>query len=60
VPEVYGWCREGDEVFIYMQLVQYNVGEAVLDSLSLSTADKIEVCEQLHQMMGALRRLEQR
>lgn len=57
VPEVYGWCRDGDEVFIYMQMVRGPTLEARWESLT--TEERVDVCEQLRQMVGALAQLEQ-
>jgi hypothetical protein len=57
VPEVYGWCQEGGEVFIYMELVK---GVSLEDKWgSLSTQARIDVCEQLRVMLLELRTLQQ-
>lgn len=57
VPEVYGWCRDGDQVFIYMEL---------LDGITLEKSwegfveeDKISICQQLRHMVDAWRGLKQ-
>lgn len=57
VPEVYGWCRDGDEVFIYMQMIRGPTLAARWGSLK--TEEKIDICEQLRRMVGTLARLEQ-
>lgn len=57
VPEVYGWCRDGNEVFIYMQLVRGDTLEERWETLTVE--ERVGVCEQLRQMVGALRGLEQ-
>lgn len=57
VPEVYGWCRDGDEVFIYMELIHGRT----LDERwpALSTEEKVECCKQLRLMIDRLRTLKQ-
>lgn len=57
VPEVYGWCRDGREVFIYMQLMRGTTLEERWESLTAN--EKVKICEQLSRMIGALRQLEQ-
>ncbi|KAF2111177.1 kinase-like domain-containing protein [Lophiotrema nucula] len=53
VPEVYGWKRDGRDVFIYMQLVP---GPTLLESWpSLSYEDRLSVCNDLRQMITQLR-----
>lgn len=57
VPEVYGWRVDGEDTFIYMELVR---GETVMDQWhSLNDADKTTVCDQLLQMITSLRQVEQ-
>jgi hypothetical protein len=57
VPEVYGWCEERGEVFIYMELVE---GVTLEDRWgSLSTQARIDICEQLRVMLLELRALQQ-
>lgn len=52
VPEVYGWCRDGNQVFIYMELIQ---GETLEKSWSeLSMRNKDAVCLQLKEIIGCL------
>ncbi|KZW00261.1 hypothetical protein EXIGLDRAFT_604553 [Exidia glandulosa HHB12029] len=57
VPEVYGWCIDDGEVFVYMELVS----GTPLDELwpSLRGEEHISVCHQLRDALKALRRLEQ-
>ena len=43
VPEVYGWCEEGGEVFIYMELVKGVTLENRWESLLKQ--ERIQVCE---------------
>ena len=52
VPEVYQWCRDGNQVFIYMQLVQGETLEKCWDGLSVS--EKEEVCLQLKKIVECL------
>jgi hypothetical protein len=53
VPEVYGWCCDGDEVFIYMELIR---GDTLSSRWTgLSTQEKKGISAQLKQMVGALR-----
>jgi len=49
VPEVYGWCEDGGEFFIYMENKW----------VSLSTLERIDVCGQLRVMLSKLRSLKQ-
>jgi len=57
VPEVYGWCEDGGEFFIYMELIQ---GETLENKWeSLSTPERIDVCGQLRVMLSELRSLKQ-
>jgi len=57
VPEVYGWRQDGNEVFIYMELVD---GETLEQRWgSLSTKERSDICGQLRDIITALRRLEQ-
>ncbi|KAK0105042.1 hypothetical protein ONS95_004590 [Cadophora gregata] len=57
VPEVYGWCEESGEVFIYMELIQ---GITLEDRWeSLPRQERLNVCEQLRAMLVELRTLRQ-
>ena len=57
VPEVYGWCRDGKETFIYMELIQ---GDTLEDRWGgLGTEEKVDICAQLRRMVNALRQLRQ-
>lgn len=57
VPEVYGWCRDGNENFVYMELVE---GETLLQRWpSLSAAERLEIAKQLRGMMESLASLKQ-
>ena len=57
VPEVYGWCRDGNDVFIYMELIHGDTLTKRWDGLNAE--DKLEVCQQLRGILEDLRRLEQ-
>jgi len=57
VPEVYAFVHDGDQSFLYMELVQgVTIRECWAD---LSDETKMDVCAQLKPMMYALRELEQ-
>lgn len=57
VPEVYGWCRDKEEDFLYMELVK----GATLEQRwgALSDSDRLAICDQLHLIVDDLRRIEQ-
>jgi hypothetical protein len=58
VPELFGWRKVGEQVFIYMSLIP---GELLRDAWKTFTAvDKSSVCKQLAQVIAALRRLKQK
>lgn len=57
VPEVYGWCRNNNEVFIYMELVDGVTLESVWRDLDLE--EKLDICKQLRSMLESLRGLQQ-
>jgi hypothetical protein len=57
VPEVYGWCKDGDQAFIYMELVNGMTLETSWDTMI--EGEKTAVCQQLHDMVDALRGLKQ-
>jgi hypothetical protein len=57
VPEVYGWRVDGQEVFIYMQLIR---GVTVKDRWEhLIAAEKTSFSEQLCKMISSLRQVKQ-
>lgn len=57
VPEVYGWCRHGAIVFIYMELVE---GVPLIDRWDrLLPAEKNYVCKDLRHIVGQLELLRQ-
>jgi hypothetical protein len=57
VPEVYGWCKDDDQVFIYMELVDGMTLEKSWDTMI--EGEKTSVCQQLHDMVHALRGVKQ-
>lgn len=57
VPEVYGWCRDGVETFIYMELVTGSTLEQRWDKLSVF--EKSSICSQLSPIVAALGKLKQ-
>lgn len=55
VPEVYGWRRDGDELFLFMELI---MGECLHDRWKdLTEQEKTQICAELGTMVRALRRL---
>lgn len=57
VPEIYGWREDGDETFIYMELID---GDTLQERwTSLSSVDRVRLCEELREIIMSLRRLEQ-
>ncbi|KAH7412208.1 kinase-like domain-containing protein [Phaeosphaeria sp. MPI-PUGE-AT-0046c] len=57
VPEVYGWCKDDDQVFIYMELLDGITLEKSWDTMA--EGERMSVCQQLHDMDDALRGLKQ-
>lgn len=57
VPEVYGWCQDGEETFIYMELIRGSTLEQRWDELS--TTERCNLCDQLRSMVAALQALKQ-
>ncbi len=57
VPEMYGWRKDGDETFLYMELINGDTLERRWNSLS--ERDRTAVCVQLSQMTSAWRGLRQ-
>jgi hypothetical protein len=57
VPDVYGWCEDGGEGFIYMELIRGVTLERQWGSLSDQA--KKEVCKQLRTAVDGLRKLHQ-
>ena len=56
-PELFGWCRDGGETFIYMQLVEGDTLEQAWPSLSAE--ERAAICEQLRGCVKAWRELSQ-
>jgi hypothetical protein len=57
VPELYGWCLEGRELFIYMQLMQ---GDRLKDRwTSLTNIEKSAICDQLFGIVHLIRQVNQ-
>lgn len=54
-PEVYGWCQDNEETFLYMKLVRGDTLEQRWPDLS--DTDRSACCEQLKPMIEALRYL---
>jgi hypothetical protein len=57
VPEVYGWCRDGEITLIYMELVQGATLEMRWNCMN--EQEKVAISEQLKGMVDALARFEQ-
>lgn len=56
VPEVFGWRVDGDEVFIYMELIHGKTLKSQWNDLD--GLDKEMICDQLCSIIGSLRQLE--
>lgn len=57
VPEVYGWCKDDEQVFIYMELVDGITLEKSWETMTES--ERMAVCQQLREMINAWRGLKQ-
>ena len=57
VPEVYGWCEDNGEIFVYMELVKGVTLEKKWESLS--EQEREIICDQLRVMSLSLRNLQQ-
>lgn len=57
VPEVYGWLKDGNRVYIFMELVQGITLEKIWDSLS--RIERTQICTQLRSILTELRGLQQ-
>ena len=57
VPEVYGWCRDGDENFIYMEYIDGPTLESVMDKMQRE--DLLHIAAQLREIVLAFRSLRQ-
>jgi hypothetical protein len=57
VPEIYGWCEDGEEAFLYMELAKESTLEQRRNELS--APERSNICEQLDPMISALRVLKQ-
>lgn len=57
VPEIYGWRKDGTETFLYMQLIPGVTLEKRWKSLS--SDERLNICDQLRPMVVALQRLNQ-
>lgn len=56
-PELYGWCRDGDETFIYMELVQADTLKERWPSLS--EEERTIICKQLRVCVEAWSQIRQ-
>lgn len=57
VPEIFGWCSDDGEVFIYMELIKGDTLEERWDDMD--SGEKDSVCTQLRAILTSLRRLQQ-
>ena len=57
VPEIYGWSKDGDETFLYMELIEGDTLEYRWDSLTQE--ERTAICAQLRRMTSAWRGLRQ-
>ncbi|KAI9654008.1 MAG: hypothetical protein M1829_001103 [Trizodia sp. TS-e1964] len=57
VPEVYGWCKNDRQVFIYMELIDGVTLEKSWEALD--EGERIAICQELRSMTDAWRSLEQ-
>jgi hypothetical protein len=57
VPEVYGWCQDGRQTFIYMELVDGRTLEQSWDDLY--EENQLVICQELRTMVKAWRGLPQ-
>ena len=55
VPEVYGWCKDDGQVFIYMELIDGVTLEKSWETLI--EKDRLAICQQLRCMIDAWRSL---
>ncbi|KAF5319236.1 hypothetical protein D9619_008701 [Psilocybe cf. subviscida] len=56
-PTVYGWCKDDDEVFIYMSYIDGVTLDSRLEALGEN--ELMDVAQQLAQMLASIRRLRQ-
>ena len=57
VPQVFGWCVDGDETFIYMEYLQGQTLEQAWDSMD--DTQRISICHELRNIIDALRQIKQ-
>lgn len=55
VPEVFGWCKNNNQVFIYMELVDGITLERSWETMV--EGDRLAICQQLRHMIDAWRSL---
>ncbi|KAI1445007.1 kinase-like domain-containing protein [Annulohypoxylon stygium] len=58
VPEVYGWCDDENQTFIYMELVEGRTLEDAWDQLSED--ERVSICSELQGIVSAWRQLPQK
>ncbi|CAG8949365.1 hypothetical protein HYFRA_00004992 [Hymenoscyphus fraxineus] len=57
VPEVYGWCEDDGETFIYMEHIEASTLEQGWPGLDVE--ERYEICTQLCKILSELRQLQQ-
>lgn len=57
VPQVFGWCVDGGETFIYMEYLQGQTLEQAWDSMDGN--HRISICHELRKIVDALRQMKQ-
>lgn len=55
VPEVFGWCKDNNQVFVYMELVDGITLEKRWDTMV--EYDRLAICKQIRHMVDAWRSL---
>jgi aminoglycoside phosphotransferase len=57
VPEVYGWCHDEGQTFIYMELIEGSTLEEAWPDMDIE--DRYSICSQLNSVLEDLRSLRQ-
>ncbi|KAJ5170374.1 uncharacterized protein N7500_003157 [Penicillium coprophilum] len=57
VPQVFGWCMDGGEAFIYMEYLQGQTLERAWDSIDGN--HRISICHELRKVVDAIRQIKQ-
>jgi aminoglycoside phosphotransferase len=57
VPEIYGWRKDGDEMFLYMEAIRGKTLEEVWPALNEN--ERLHICGELRTILSNLRQLKQ-